>query len=115
LLRAHPDLAGRLAMAGELTAQSTAEQAAAGLDQCSPEQLQAFQRLNAAYTARFGIPFIIAVRGLTRATILERFAQRLGNSQATEMRIALEEVHRIARLRLYQLADSDERRSALKP
>lgn len=104
LLRAHPDLAGRLALAGALTADSTAEQAAAGLDRCSPEELTAFQRLNTAYRARFGFPFIVAVRGLTREAILDRFGQRLGNGAAVEFRIALGEVHRIARLRLEAMA-----------
>ena len=104
LLKAHPDLAGRLAMRGELTAESSAEQASAGLDQCSPEEFQAFQRLNTAYRGRFDFPFIVAVRGLTRQEILERFAERLGNSPATEFRTALDQVHRIALLRLHALA-----------
>lgn len=104
LLHAHPDLAGRLALAGKLTADSSAEQAAAGLDRCTPEELVAFQSLNTAYRARFGFPFIVAVRGLTRQAILDRFGERLGNSAATEFRTALDEVHRIARLRLEAMA-----------
>lgn len=104
LLRAHPDLAGKLALRGELTAESSTEQASAGLDRCSPEEFQAFQRLNTAYRARFGFPFIIAVRGLTRTEILERFAQRIGNTPPAEFRTALDEVHRIALLRLMALA-----------
>jgi OHCU decarboxylase len=104
LIKAHPDLAGKLGVQGGLTAESSAEQASAGLDRCTPEEFQAFQRLNTAYRARFGFPFIIAVRGLTRREILERFAERLGNSPAAEFRTALDEVHRIARLRLMALA-----------
>jgi OHCU decarboxylase len=116
LLRAHPDLAGRLAQAGDLTAESTAEQASAGLDQCSPAEFEAFQRLNAAYTSRFGFPFIIAVRGLTRQAILERFGERLGNSPAAEFREALDQVHRIARLRLHEIARAGQAPgSAVKP
>jgi OHCU decarboxylase len=104
LLRAHPDLAGRLAIDGGLTDNSTAEQAAAGLDRCTPAQFQAFRQLNAAYRSRFDFPFIIAVRGLDRETILERFAERLGNTPEIEFREALDQVHRIARLRLETLA-----------
>lgn len=100
LLRAHPDLAGRLAARGELTADSSAEQAAAGLDRCSPAELAEFQRLNDAYKARFGFPFIIAVRGLDRAAILEAFRRRVVHDPATEFREALDQVHRIARLRV---------------
>lgn len=100
LLRAHPDLAGRLAVVGGLTAESASEQAGAGLDRCTPEEFAEFQRLNAAYTARFGFPFIIAVRGLDRAAILAAFRRRLGNDRASEFREALNQVHRIARLRV---------------
>jgi OHCU decarboxylase len=104
LLRAHPDLAGRLALAGELTADSASEQAGAGLDRCSPEEFELFQRLNAAYVARFGFPFILAVRGRTRAEILEIFGRRVGARPEVEFREALDQVHRIARLRLEALA-----------
>ncbi len=103
LLRAHPDLAGRLALAGEMTADSAGEQSAAGLDQCSAEELARFQDYNRQYTARFGFPFIIAVRGLDRRRILERFAQRLRNTREAEFDEALAQVNRIARLRLGQL------------
>ncbi len=105
LLRAHPELAGRLAMAGALTADSTSEQAAAGLDRCSPEEFARFTELNTRYCARFGHPFIIAVRGLTRPRILAAFERRVANPPATEFRTALDEVHKIARLRLLQMAD----------
>jgi 2-oxo-4-hydroxy-4-carboxy-5-ureidoimidazoline decarboxylase len=100
LLRAHPELAGKLALAGELTAESTNEQAGAGLDQCSPEEFDAFQRLNTAYGDKFGHPFIIAVRGLKRSDILAAFERRINNDAATEFATALAEVHKIARLRL---------------
>ena len=104
LLRAHPELAGRLAVAGNLTADSTAEQASAGLDRCTPEEFAAFHALNARYTARFGFPFIIAVRGLSRQDILEAFRSRSDNDRETEFATALEQVHRIARLRLEAMA-----------
>ena len=104
LLRAHPDLAGRLALAGGLTAASSAEQAGAGLDQCSPEELARFQELNNRYTERFGFPFILAVKGKTRAEILAAFEARIDNDPKTEFRTALEQVHRIALLRLRDLA-----------
>jgi OHCU decarboxylase len=104
LLRAHPDLAGKLAVEGELTAESTSEQAGAGLERCSPEEFEEFQRLNDAYTARFGFPFILAVKGHDRAGILEAFRRRVGHDRATELREALDQVHRIARLRLRALA-----------
>jgi OHCU decarboxylase len=105
LLRAHPDLAGKLAVEGELTAESTSEQAGAGLERCSPEEFEEFQRLNAAYQDRFGFPFILAVKGHDRAGILEAFRRRVGNDLAAELREALDQVHRIARLRLQALAE----------
>jgi len=105
LLRAHPDLAGRLAVRGELTQASTDEQKSAGLDQCSREELEKFQRLNKAYTDRFGFPFILAVSGKTRTQILENFEVRLGNSPEQEFVTALGEVHKIARIRLEKLAN----------
>ena len=103
MLRAHPDLAGKLAVAGGLTLESRGEQAGAGLDQCSPVEFQRFQELNAAYGACFGFPFIMAVKGKSRAEILAAFEQRLHNDPATEFRTALDQVHRIAYLRLRDL------------
>ena len=100
LIRAHPDLAGRAAVAGALSAASTAEQAGAGLDRCSPDEVAAFQELNAAYKARFGFPFVIAVRGLDRGDILDAFRRRLANDADTEFDTAIEQIHTIARLRL---------------
>ncbi|MEC4593904.1 MULTISPECIES: 2-oxo-4-hydroxy-4-carboxy-5-ureidoimidazoline decarboxylase [Nitrospirillum] len=103
VLLAHPDLAGRLAVRGELTADSTAEQASAGLDKCTPEEYARFQELNDAYKARFGFPFILAVRGLTRAEILENFEARVGNDTETEFATATAQVERIALLRLKEM------------
>jgi OHCU decarboxylase len=103
LLNAHPDLAGRLAMRGELTAESTSEQAGAGLDKCSPEEFRRFTELNSAYKAKFGFPFILAVKGKGRAEILQNFEQRIHNEPDVEFRTALNEVHKIALLRLMDL------------
>jgi 2-oxo-4-hydroxy-4-carboxy-5-ureidoimidazoline decarboxylase len=105
LLRAHPELASKAASAGELTADSAREQDAAGLRQCSAEELEALQRMNAQYGEIFGFPFIVAVRGLDRAGILERLAERLHNDRATEFDGALRQVERIAALRLQDLLD----------
>lgn len=99
LLRAHPDLAGRVGV-DELAAASAEEQRGAGLDNCSPEEAQEFLALNADYTHRFGFPFILAVRGRSRGEILERFRARVANAPQEELRTALDEVHAIARLRL---------------
>ena len=103
LLRAHPELAGKLAIAGGLTSESNSEQAGAGLGACSPSEFSSFQDFNARYGASFGHPFIIAVRGLTRGDILAAFQTRLCNDAATEFATALAEVHKIARLRLADL------------
>lgn len=104
LLRAHPELAGKLALAGGLTAESQSEQASAGLDACTAQEFEAFQRLNADYHARFRFPFIIAVRGLHRAEILSALRARVGNPLDAEFQTALREVHKIARLRLEGIA-----------
>jgi OHCU decarboxylase len=104
LIRAHPDLAGRAAIAGELTLASRSEQAGAGLDRCSPEEFHRFQELNEAYKAKFGFPFILAVGGRSRQDILLAFESRLGNDPSTEFRTALEQIDRIARLRLEAMA-----------
>ena len=104
LIRAHPDLAGKAAVRGELTEASSREQAGAGLDQCSPEEFEAFQTLNARYAERFGHPFIIAVAGLDRAAILSAFRQRVENTPEAEFETALAQVHRIARVRLERMA-----------
>lgn len=104
LIRNHPDLAGRAAIAGELTAASTSEQADAGLDRCTPEEFARFQTLNKAYRAKFGFPFILAVGGRSRAEILAAFEARLQNDANTEFAAALAEIDRIALLRLQKLA-----------
>ena len=100
LIRAHPDLAGKAAVAGELTDDSNAEQASAGLDRCSPEEYERFQVLNDAYRSRFGFPFVMAVRGRSRGDILAAFETRLNNDYEEEFETALAEIHTIARLRL---------------
>ena len=100
LIRAHPDLAGKAQVAGELTVDSTAEQASAGLDQCSRVEYEKFQALNDAYRQKFGFPFVMAVRGSSRAEILDAFSARLQNDYDEEFETALAEIHKIARLRL---------------
>jgi len=100
VLRAHPDLAGKLAQAKRLTAESTAEQASAALDALTDDERATFQRLNADYVAKHGFPFIIAVRDNTKDTILAAFHARIGNDTATEMATACRQVERIAELRL---------------
>jgi 2-oxo-4-hydroxy-4-carboxy-5-ureidoimidazoline decarboxylase len=105
LIRAHPDLAGRAAIAGELTAASTAEQASAGLDQCTPAELERFRELNRAYREKFGFPFILAVKGRGRAEILAIFEQRACNPVETELQETLDQIAEIARLRLTELIE----------
>lgn len=100
VLRAHPDLAGKLAQARRLTPESTAEQASAALDALTDDERATFQRLNAAYVARHGFPFIIAVRDNTKASILAAFERRIANDSATEFATACAQVERIAELRL---------------
>jgi OHCU decarboxylase len=113
LIRAHPELAaprplgGTLpdtphpaAVDGELTAESTREQTSAGLDRLAAEEAERFRRLNEAYRARFGFPFVVCVREHTRSSILAAFERRLGHSAETEVETALGEIARIARLRL---------------
>jgi OHCU decarboxylase len=100
LILAHPDLAGRLAEAKLLTAESTNEQVSAGLDRLSPDELGRFTNLNEAYRGRFGFPFIMAVKGKSKADILSAFELRLENDADAETRTALAEIDRIAALRL---------------
>ena len=106
LIRAHPDLAGKAQVAGELTAESTEEQSKAGLDQCTADEFEAFQSLNAAYKEKFDFPFIMAVRESTRGEILAAFAARMDNDYNAEFETALQEIHKIARLRLAALEHS---------
>jgi 2-oxo-4-hydroxy-4-carboxy-5-ureidoimidazoline decarboxylase len=103
LIRAHPDLVGRLALAGQLTKESAQEQASAGLDQMTAEEVELFQKNNAAYKDKFGFPFIICARLNKKEAILAGFERRLKNSPDREMKTALEEIFKIAELRLRDL------------
>ena len=105
LIRAHPELAGKAMVAKTLTTESTNEQGKAGLTDCTPEEFARIQKLNADYNAKFGFPFILAVRGprgtgLTRQQIIEAFARRLDNHPDFELAEALRNIHRIAEIRL---------------
>ncbi len=100
LIQAHPDLVGRAALAGTLSPASTAEQAAAGLDKLTPEEIATFARLNAEYQERFGFPFVICARENKTQSILAGFAERMGHSREQEIATALNEVAKICRLRL---------------
>ena len=100
LIRAHPDLAGRLAQQNKLTAESTKEQASAGLNQLTAAELAEFQRNNAAYLARFGFPFIICARLTNKSAILSAMQARVTNLPNAEFQTALGEIEKIARLRL---------------
>ncbi len=103
LIRAHPDLAGKAAISGELTVESTSEQSSAGIDQCTQEEYQQFQELNDRYKEKFGFPFVMAVRDSNRHEILAAFKSRLGNELQTEFETAISEIHKIASLRLQEL------------
>ena len=96
LINAHPDLARK----AKMTDESVSEQKGAGLDQCTPEEFAEFQRLNDDYKKKFGFPFIIAVKGLNRTDILQAFRKRIANTPADEFSTALEQIHKIAWLRL---------------
>ncbi len=100
VLRAHPDLAGRAALAGDLERASKEEQAGAGLDSLSADELARFTDFNIRYRARFGFPFILAVRGATKYDILEAFAARIDNSAESEFSTAIKQVCRIMTFRL---------------
>ena len=103
LIRAHPELAGRLA-AAQLTEHSRREQAGAGLDRCTSEERSRMQTLNDRYRDKFGFPFIVAVKGLCWADVIERIESRLTHSRDAEITAALEQIGRIARFRLEALA-----------
>ncbi len=105
LLQAHPELAGKAAIRGELTADSTREQGGAGLDHCSPSELARITDLNRRYVAKFGFPFIVAVKGHDRHGVLKEFARRVEQDRATEFPEALRQVARIARFRLEAFID----------
>ncbi len=100
LLRAHPDLAGRAAVAGEVAEDSRREQASAGLDTLTREEFARFTELNDAYTAKFGFPFILAVRGADKQTILAAFAERIERDPDAELAMAVSEVTRIIGFRI---------------
>jgi OHCU decarboxylase len=103
VLRAHPDLAGKLAAAGRLTAESTSEQAGAGLNMLTDEEREVFTRLNTSYVDKHGFPFIIAVRDHDKASIRANFERRIGNDTETEFAEACRQVERIAEFRLMDL------------
>ncbi len=103
LIRAHPDLVDAAAVAGTLTAASTKEQASAGLDQLTPEEIARFQKFNDAYRSRFGFPFVICARLNKKETIVNGFRVRLEHSRAEEIKTSLEEIGKIAWLRLKDL------------
>ncbi len=106
LIRAHPDLAGKAALAGELTEESANEQASAGLDRLSPEEYERFHRLNAAYREKFGLPYVVCVRDNTKETIFAGAERRLSNTREEEIEAALAEISRIGRLRLEDLVEN---------
>ena len=121
LIRAHPDLAGKATVAGELTRESTREQASAGLDRLTPKEYEGFTEMNRAYRERFGFPMIVCVREhtkmpstadeiptLTKESILRNARGRLKNSREEEIEVALGEIAKIALLRLQDLVETDE-------
>lgn len=107
LIRAHPDLAGKAALAGDLTDSSKLEQAGAGLHRLTQEEYQRFHELNDAYKGKFDFPFILAVKGHTKESILKSFEERLPNSLEAEKVRALEEIYKIAGFRLEALLKAD--------
>lgn len=106
LIRAHPELTGNVAALDELTMASKSEQGGAGLDRCSPQEFQQLNELNAKYREKFGFPFILAVKGHTRASIIESFSLRLNNDWDAEFAECLSQIFRITRFRLFALADA---------
>jgi N-carbamoyl-L-amino-acid hydrolase len=105
LIRAHPELAGRAAIAGALTSSSTREQKGAGLSACTATQFERLQTLNAAYNARFGFPFILAVRGHTPDSVIAALAERVSHASDAERAVALQQICRIARFRIAEAVD----------
>lgn len=103
LIQAHPDLVGKLAREGKLTRESTSEQASAGLDRLSAEEIAIFEASNAAYREKFGFPFVICARLNKKDAILAGFKTRLHHSREAEIKTALEEIGKIAKLRLADL------------
>ena len=109
LIKGHPDLANKTQIAAGLTAESTAEQNGLGLDRLSEAEYQAFERVNNAYKAKFGIPYIVCVRRHTKDSVLRDFERRLPNDAATEMQASIGEITRIAALRVDQLVEAEDR------
>jgi 2-oxo-4-hydroxy-4-carboxy-5-ureidoimidazoline decarboxylase len=109
LIKAHPDLANKTQRAAGLTAESNAEQNSVGLDRLSDAEYEAFERVNNAYRAKFGFPYIVCVRRHTRDSILRDFERRLPNDARTEAQKSIEEIGRIAALRVDQLVVSEDR------
>jgi 2-oxo-4-hydroxy-4-carboxy-5-ureidoimidazoline decarboxylase len=107
LIQAHPDLAGRAAIAGELTPESTREQASASLNRLTPAEFATFTHLNQSYRDRFGFPFVICAREHTKESILASFAERLAHAREQEIATALGEIAKIARLRLLDAVIGD--------
>jgi 2-oxo-4-hydroxy-4-carboxy-5-ureidoimidazoline decarboxylase len=109
LIKAHPDLADKTQRAAGLTAESDAEQNSAGLDRLSDAEYEAFERVNNAYRSKFGFPYIVSVRRHTKDSILRDFERRLPNDVPAEMQRSIEEICRIAALRLDQLVTAEDR------
>jgi 2-oxo-4-hydroxy-4-carboxy-5-ureidoimidazoline decarboxylase len=109
LIKAHPDLANKTQRAAGLTVESDAEQNSVGLDQLSDAEFEAFERVNNAYRAKFGFPYIVCVRRHTRDSILRDFERRLPNDAIAEVATSIAEIARIAALRLDQLVTSEDR------
>jgi 2-oxo-4-hydroxy-4-carboxy-5-ureidoimidazoline decarboxylase len=109
LIKAHPDLANKTQRAAGLTAESNAEQNSVGLDRLSDAEYEAFERVNNAYQSKFGIPYIVCVRRHTKDSILRNFETRLPNDQATEIQTSIDEICRIAALRLDMLVKADDK------
>ncbi len=108
LIRAHPDLAGKAALAGDLTPESASEQSSAGLDRLSPEEYERFHRLNEAYREKFSLPFVICVRDHTKESIFTAAEARLDHTRSEEIEAALHEIFRITYLRLRDLVEDDD-------
>jgi OHCU decarboxylase len=108
LIQAHPDLVGRAARTGTLGPASTAEQAAAGLNELTADEIATFERLNAEYQQRFGFPFVICARENKKESILAGFAQRMSHTRDEEITTALGEIAKICRLRLLDTVRADE-------
>lgn len=109
LIRAHPDLAGKAAIAGEISPESAREQASAGLARLSPGEYEAFTQMNREYREKFDLPMVVCVREHTKESILRNVQSRLGNSRDAEIRTALAEISRISRYRLLDLIEGERR------